>query len=134
MDTRRQRKLESSIKQTIMRAITLGEIKDPRVTSEIIITEVNLSRDLSQAKIYVSSYLSKSETVKACEGLNSASGVMRTILGHVLRTKNTPKPIFILDERIKEGFYLGQKIINANREAGISEQDINIQELPEHDK
>lgn len=104
MNTRRQQRLASTIEQTIMLAISQGEIKDPRVKSEIVITEIDLARDMSQVKVYVGSYLSKDELERAVEGLNSASGLMRSILGRVLQTKQTPRPIFIMDERLKEGF------------------------------
>jgi ribosome-binding factor A len=124
MDIRRQEKLVSSIQQIVMQAIILGEIKDPRVTSEISITEVVLSKDLSLAKIYISSYLPRAQLVKSCEGLNSAAGIIRNILGKTMQTKNTPKPFFIVDDRLKEEFYLGQKIVKANREAGISAEDV----------
>ncbi|NIZ40712.1 30S ribosome-binding factor RbfA [Entomospira entomophila] len=124
MDQRRHQKLTSSIEQIIMTAIIQGQIKDPRVTSDISITEIDLSRDLSQAKIYISSYKSKNELEKAVEGLNSASGIIRTILGRTLQTRNTPKPIFIMDERIKDGFYLGNKIVAINRADGISAEDV----------
>ncbi|NIZ18733.1 30S ribosome-binding factor RbfA [Entomospira culicis] len=124
MNTRRQQRLASTIEQTIMLAISQGEIKDPRVKSEIVITEIDLARDMSQVKVYVGSYLSKDELERAVEGLNSASGLMRSILGRVLQTKQTPRPIFIMDERLKEGFYLGKKIVQANRAAGITEEDV----------
>ncbi len=125
MNSVRLQKLESAITQHIMLMIHKGAIKDPRVQPDISITRVQLAKDVSLVKVYISGYRPKKELQKTCDGLNSASGIIRRGLGEAMQTRNTPKPIFFLDESLKEEFYLAQRIMQANREAGIAPIDVN---------
>lgn len=73
-----------------------NEVKDPRV-SMVSILDVEVTKDLSQAKVYFDS-LNPSEH-EACEdGLNNASGFLRRELGRLVKLRNTPSLSFIYDD------------------------------------
>lgn len=80
------------------------EIKDPRVREAglISIQHVELNRDMSVARIYVS-FLGPAEhdeTVRkrAVAGLEAAVGFMRGPVGRRLRLRHTPELRFVVDD------------------------------------
>jgi len=79
------------------------EMRDPRV-SFVSINDVKVSRDLSYAEVYVSSFNTntddeKSELVKA---LNGAAGFFRSTLAKRHSMRTTPKPRFHYDKVAEE--------------------------------
>ncbi|MFP4496810.1 MAG: 30S ribosome-binding factor RbfA [Vulcanimicrobiota bacterium] len=85
---------------------TLGDIliktKDPRI-GFFTITNVDVTSDLSLAKIYVSAFEDEEKRKETLEGLNSASGFLRKELGKQIRLKKTPKLVFYFDPGIERG-------------------------------
>lgn len=110
MNELRASKLQEAIKEKIATMIVRGEIKDHRVTSDINVTRVRISSDGTLAKVYVSSYKSMAHLEKACKGLESAKGFVSVMLGKMLTTRNTPKIAFFVDNSLREGFILGERI------------------------
>jgi ribosome-binding factor A len=90
--------------------ISLGEIKDPRVSSMISVSSVALSKDLGYAKIYISSFEDHEKLKAAVEGLNHAAGFIQGSIGKRMRMRNTPRMTFIEDHGIEEGFQINEKI------------------------
>lgn len=76
------------------------EIKDPRVSDLLSIVKVDVSGDLSVAKIYVSAINGPEETAKSVTGLKSAAGYIRRELSHRLSLRKMPELIFIADDSI----------------------------------
>lgn len=83
------------------------EIKDPRV-GFITVTKVEITPDLRNAKIFFSSLGGKEEKEAALEGLNSASGYIRKLLGERMRFKFTPELLFRLDESTEYIIHLNE--------------------------
>ncbi|MCL2520759.1 MAG: 30S ribosome-binding factor RbfA [Spirochaetaceae bacterium] len=106
----RQLQLEAVILEKIAAMIVSDVIKDHRVGRDIDITRVKLAKDSSLVKVYISSYKSRASVKLAAEGLNSAGGFIRVALGKTLKSRNTPKPIFFVDDSLREGFFLGERI------------------------
>jgi len=97
----RKEKLEEQIKR-IVSELLIKEIKDPRIGFATI-TGVELSKDLSQAKIGVSVLGEAKDLRKTIEGLNSATPYIRHRMGKVLQIRIIPKIQFFLDSSIAEG-------------------------------
>ena len=84
-------------------AVLLRNIKDPRINQGMLsITAVDTSKDLGQARIYLSVFglQSKKELLK---GLKSAAGHLRYELGRSLDLRHTPELHFVLDTSIERG-------------------------------
>jgi ribosome-binding factor A len=124
MNEIRQRQLSDAIRDKIALMIVGDAIKDPRVGRAINITHIKLASDNSFAKVFISSYKGSKALREAAEGLNSAAGFIRGQLGKSLKTRNTPKLFFVVDEGLKEGFILGELIKQAVAE--IKEDDSSI--------
>ena len=74
-----------------------NEVKDPRI-SEIIIYDVVVSNDLGIAKVYFSPIDLKQDATEITEGLQSASGFLRTQLSKSLHMRKIPELRFIVDQ------------------------------------
>ena len=74
----RVEKLQEAIKQELSK-ILLQDIKDPRIKF-VTVTGVELTDDISQAKVYVSLYGTEKDQEEAWQGLNKAVGYMRTVI------------------------------------------------------
>ena len=80
--------------------IVLKEIKDPRLEF-VTITEVVVTKDLQHAKIYYSVLGNKDQAQKTQEGLSSARGFIRKLIGQRVRMRYTPEVEFIFDPTIE---------------------------------
>jgi ribosome-binding factor A len=80
---------------------TLRErIKDPRI-GFVSIVGVEVTKDLSLAKIHVSILGSDKEKESTMEGLKSAQGLIRSEVARGLGLRRAPELAFVLDEGIE---------------------------------
>lgn len=107
--SRRSEKLSEEIKREVSRIIR-NEIKDPRITSMVSVTRVEVSNDLGYAKILVSLLGDEVEREKTLEGLNRAKGFIRRELGKKIRTRFVPEITFFVDHSIEHGAYINKLI------------------------
>ena len=88
-----------------------AEIKDPRLGS-MSVTDVEVSRDLSHAKVYLSSQ--DPESMKQTLAiLSRARGFLRRRLGQMLRMRAVPELHFKHDDSIERGAMLDALIDRA---------------------
>jgi ribosome-binding factor A len=85
------------------------DLKDPRV-GLVTITAVEVSRDLSHAKVYVSSLTQSTPHAETVSALQHAAGFLRARLGHALRVRQVPELHFVYDESVERGIRLSQLI------------------------
>jgi len=109
MPVYRTERLGQSIQEIISSLILEGRIKDSRVSSFLSITNVNVSKDLSYADVYVSDVRGKN-IEKGAEGLQSAAGFIQSQLGSMMRVRKIPRLRFHSDSSIGESFDLIKKI------------------------
>ena len=76
------------------------EVKEPGL-SWVVITDVTCSRDLSFAKIFVSTR--PEETKQVMESLDKAKGFIRSLLSSRLSIRKVPQLLFELDDSIDRG-------------------------------
>ncbi len=89
----------------------LRELKDPRIDEMLTIVRTELSGDMSQCRIYVSSYQGIDKAKDSVKGLKNASGFIRRELFHRLKLRKSPELIFIADDSIARGAHIS-KILN----------------------
>jgi len=98
MANERRRKQISRRIQAKLANILLYEMKDPRATF-ITITEVDINRDLTVAKVFWSA-LNDSGKSKIAHMLKHAHGFLRTEVAHDLQLRSAPELLFVFDERL----------------------------------
>jgi len=85
-------------------SIIQRQMRDPRV-GMVMVNEVNVSRDLSWADVYITSIDAKTseERAQLISILNNAAGYFRTELAKRHSMRTTPKPRFHYDESVERG-------------------------------
>jgi ribosome-binding factor A len=74
--------------------------KDPRLIGMVTVTAVDVSRDLRQAKIYVSVLGTETERASTFEALASMTSHLRSRLAKSLQLRVAPEISFKLDESV----------------------------------
>jgi ribosome-binding factor A len=82
-------------------AMVAGELKDPRISGLVTVTEVRVTPDLKVARIYVSVLGTEEEHASTLKGLAAAAGFARRELGVRLQMRRSPELLFI-DDRSEE--------------------------------
>lgn len=101
--SRRVSRVAELIKREVSQMLLSG-IKDDRVgTGMVSVTDVDVSGDLQHAKVFVSIYGSDEAREETMAGLKSATGYVRSELGHRVRLRRTPEVIFVEDRSIERG-------------------------------
>lgn len=92
------------------------EVKDPRI-GMVTVSDVDLSRDLAYAKIYVTflGYNSADEIGYKMDILNGMAGFIRTSVGHAMRLRIVPEMTFIYDDSLVEGIRISDLVSEAIR-------------------
>ena len=96
--------------------IILKEIKDPRLEF-VSITQVNVSRDLQHARVFFSSLGDQGRALKALEGLNSAKGFIRKLVGQRVRMRFTPDIEFVHDRSLEYSARIEQTLEEIRHES-----------------
>jgi ribosome-binding factor A len=110
---RRGERIAEQIQRELVEVIRL-ELRDPRVKL-VTITAVELSRDQSHAKVFFTVLGADGEQQETQEGLQRASGFLRSALAHRLSTRTVPELHFEYDTSIERGVRLSALIDEAVR-------------------
>jgi ribosome-binding factor A len=86
------------------------EVKDPRLSKFVAVTEVSTSPDLRYAKVFVSCLGSEEEKKEMLKGLEAAANFLRNQLAKRLRLRRIPELSFHWDDSIERGSRLLQLI------------------------
>ena len=93
--------------------ILRNQVKDPRV-SELTITDVEVTKDLRQAKIFVTSLFDQDVDIDGVmQAVDRASGFIRRQLAAVIDMRHCPTLIFRYDNSISEGVKMSALIDQA---------------------
>lgn len=101
MSNMRAERVGEQMKKELMDIIN-NKVKDPRV-GFITITDVALTNDLSQAKVYLTVLGNEKETNDTFKALEKAKGFIKTELGSRLRLRIVPELFYEYDESIEYG-------------------------------
>jgi ribosome-binding factor A len=89
------------------------EVKDPRV-GMVTVTEVEVSGDMSHAKIYYSAPLQDGKALDALQkGLERTAGFLRSQLSKRMLLRTVPQLHFVYDASIDRGMKLSKLIDEA---------------------
>ena len=100
-------------------------VRDPRV-GMLSVTDVEISRDLAYAKVFVSfvGERSQNDIDAALEALNGASGYLRKLLAGSIKLRITPKLQFSYDESGRRGQHLSALIdLAVSKQTSVASTD-----------
>ncbi|SFM31490.1 ribosome-binding factor A [Gracilibacillus orientalis] len=78
------------------------KMKDPRI-GFVTITDVEVTGDLQQAKVFISVLGDENKRQESLIGLAKAKGFIRSEIGKRIRLRKTPELMFDFDDTIERG-------------------------------
>jgi len=111
----RMEKLNEAFKREIS-LIVQDELKDPRL-GFITINRVEITKDLSYAKIFFTVLGEDKDANLALHGLESAAGYIRRLLSDRIEIRHTPELIFKLDKSIEYSMHIFEEIERLKNES-----------------
>lgn len=94
--------------------IIQSELKDPRI-GFITVTGVEVTNDLSQAKVYLSVLGSEEQKEETLKAIARGTGFIRSELGKRMRLRHTPELVFKFDASIEYGSRIEALLEKINR-------------------
>jgi ribosome-binding factor A len=112
----RHERIAGEIQQEIS-AMLAGELKDPRLAALATVTEVRVTPDLKQARVYVSVVGNEAEQASTLKGLTAAAGFIRHELSERMQIRRAPEVSFVLDRSEEYGRRI-EDLIRQTKSAG----------------
>lgn len=102
----------SRLNEDILRELTdiFRSLKDPRIDPMLTVVKVDLAKDQSACKVYVSSLSGLEKARESVKGLDSAAGFVRRELGQRLRMRRSPALLFVADDSIEYGARISREL------------------------
>lgn len=103
MKVKREKRLNSEFQREIYKLLTT-RVKDARLTEMFSITDVEISTDLKQAKVYVSIFSGTEQSKKATfEAIKASEGFIRREISANMHIRTVPEFTFYLDNKAEYG-------------------------------
>ena len=99
------------------------KLRDPRVSAMVSVTDVEVTHDLSMARIFVSTMSEGAERDRTLEALQSAAGFVRHELAPRLGLREVPQLRFVLDTSIERGARVEDLLRRLNRGESIEDEE-----------
>lgn len=123
MARQRAQRVAEEIKKEVSDILRM-ELKDPGLMKLTSVTDVEVSRDLGYARVYVSIYGEAKEQGDILKVLEKATGFIRTELGKRVRLRHTPELQFRLDRSMEYGDHISKVLKNLE----VTEKDLGAEE------
>ncbi|RVU54173.1 30S ribosome-binding factor RbfA [Anaerosphaera multitolerans] len=113
MNKKRVYQISQEVKKSLSDIIQ-NKVKDPRIPEIISVSHVEVTNDLSFAKVHISIFSTDVEMDEVLEGLNNAKGFIKKELSKSVKLRAMPDLIFIGDESIELGIKMAKLIDEVN--------------------
>ena len=120
----RSRRVGEQIQRELA-SLVQRELKDPRL-GMITISAVEVSRDLTVAKVFFTVLNPEHDIHKTIQGLTSATGFLRRELAHRMKLRVVPELRFQYDSSVERGAHLSALIdraVSSDQSASEQEED-----------
>jgi len=114
----RNKRLQEEIRRDVSFIIST-KVKDPAIREKIVVTGVDLTNDLSYAKIYIST----GGNPELLDSLKKAAGFIRKELSQKMTTRITPELLFEKDESLEYGAKIEKILADLNKESKKNEEN-----------
>ncbi|MDO9547300.1 MAG: 30S ribosome-binding factor RbfA [Pelolinea sp.] len=120
----RLKKISDRIQQLLSEMLVTGRISDPRLES-VFITDVTVDRELSVAKVFVSSLEGKEHSTEILAGLEHASGYLRSSLASQIDLRSFPVLRFFWDETPERAERIEQMLDSISKKSTANDNKDN---------
>lgn len=116
MASHRSEKINGQIQRELS-LLLQQKVKDSRILdNNVSITQVRATPDLKSATVYVSILGDDEQKKKVLEGLEHASGFLRSNLGSTIKLHSVPALQFELDNSVEYGMHIESILKDLKRE------------------
>jgi ribosome-binding factor A len=115
MQGKRVKRLNSLLKEVITEVIN-KDVSDPRLAQFVSVTEVDITKDLHHAKVYISVLGTEKERRDTIEALESASGFIAVNASKKVRMRYFPALTFKLDTSVDKHILIDNLLEDINEE------------------
>lgn len=126
MANHRLQRINEEYKKALSQIIS-NEVRDPRITAMVSVTDVKVTNDLKQAKVYLSIFGKNKDEEKATfDALKKARGFIRSRLSSEVNLRNTPELTLIVDSTIDYGMHIDEllrQVIKPEEKAPTEDED-----------
>lgn len=98
-------RINEEIKKEVSNTIQ-NKLKDPRLTAMVSVTDVEVTKDLSYAKVFVSIFGSEEQKANTLDALKSSTGFMRKEIGKNVKLRHVPQVLIELDATLDKAQHL----------------------------
>jgi ribosome-binding factor A len=120
----RIRRISDRIKQEISEMLVMGQISDPRLEG-LFVTDVNVDRELTFANVFVSGLEGESSSKDVLQGLEHASGFLRSTLAKRIELRTFPRLRFFWDPTPERAERMERLIDNLKEQEKINKPEDN---------
>lgn len=113
MNKKRTHQISEEVKKSLSDIIQ-HKVKDPRIPEIISVSHVEVTNDLSFAKVYISILSNDKTPEEVLKGLNKAKGFIKKELSKSVKLRAMPDLIFISDDSIELGIKMSKLIDEVN--------------------
>jgi ribosome-binding factor A len=107
----------------VLSRILQEEIKDPRLDiSAVSVSQVELSNDLSHARVYISIMGNDEKQQETMKALEKARGFIRSRMAEEIQVRHVPEIDFRLDRSIEHGIRISSLLDKIMEEGTKSEE------------
>lgn len=121
MSGNRTDRLNSSLKEVISDVIR-KDVRNPHVNNLVTVTRVDITKDLRQAKVYISVIGSEQDKAETIAALQSASGFIAVNASHQVVMRYFPQLTFILDNSVEKHMRIEELLEKINKEKESHEE------------
>lgn len=79
------------------------QVKDPRISGIVSVTDVDLSADYGYAKVYISIYGTEEQKENTMEAIEDSTPYIRKEVGSRIRLRHVPELEFRIDDSLERG-------------------------------
>lgn len=116
MPNPRVNRLSEEIKKIVSHIIH-NELRDPRIAKMTSVMDVEVTKDLRYANVFVSIFGDHEVQSNTMEALKSSSGFVRREVGQRVKARYIPEIVFKLDRSIERGFEIQSVLSKLNEKA-----------------
>ena len=103
--------------------ILRNKLRDPRLSEWVSVTDVEVTQDLSMARVYVSILPAGAERDRALQALTGAAGFVRRELAPRLGLREVPELKFLLDDSIERGARVDELLKRIERGESVGDAE-----------
>jgi len=104
--------------------ILRNKLRDPRLSEWVSVTDVEVTHDLSMARVYVSILPAGAERDRALQALAGAAGFVRRELAPRLGLREVPELKFLLDDSIERGARVDELLKRIERGESVGDAEL----------